>query len=242
MGTRTEHEDVWVVVPMFNEARVVVPVVRALAKAFPNIVCVDDGSTDSSATLAASAGAVVLRHPDNLGQGAALQTGISYALTHPGTKFVVTFDADDQHSAADAVAMVAVARSTGVDVVLGSRFLGEASTGIPASRQILLRSAVRITRLMNGLALTDAHNGLRVFGRQAATSLHISLNGMAHASEILDQIAAARLTYSEHPVTVRYTDYARAKGQPNVNAINVAFDLLAARLRCGRRPATPVAS
>src|SRR3712207_3984829 len=86
-------DDVWVVVPMHDEATVIADVVTRLHRHFRHVVCVDDGSTDHCADAARAAGATVLRHATNLGQGAALQTGISFALTRRETSFVVTFDA-----------------------------------------------------------------------------------------------------------------------------------------------------
>jgi polyprenyl-phospho-N-acetylgalactosaminyl synthase len=194
-------------------------------------VCVDDGSTDGSGEVARAAGAVIVRHHHNLGQGAALQTGITYALRRPTTHWIVTFDADGQHRVNDVERMLRLATAERLDVVLGSRFLGESAAPLPRTRRAVLRAAVVFTRLSSGLAVTDAHNGLRVLNRRAASSVNITLNGMAHASEILDQIARMDLEWRESPVTIDYTDYSRAKGQPNINAVNISLDLLSRRLR-----------
>jgi glycosyltransferase involved in cell wall biosynthesis len=222
-------DDVCVVVPMHNEAPVIGGVVAELLAAFPQVVCVDDGSSDTCAQVARSAGATVLRHATNLGQGAALQTGLTFALRRPETAFLVTFDADGQHDAADAVRMVQLARTDDVDVVLGSRFL-ESSSSVPPARRALLRAGVAFTRVTTGLRLTDTHNGLRVLSRHAAVSLDLRLSGMAHASELLHQVAARGLTYREVPVSISYTDYSRAKGQSSLNALNIVYDLFVDRL------------
>lgn len=219
-----------VVIAMFNESSVITGVVRDVVSRFDRVVCVDDGSTDSSAELARAAGAVVVQHPINLGQGAALQTGIRFALRDPAVSHVVTFDADGQHDVGDASAMVAAAHEHDVQVVLGSRFLGGPGD-VPATRRLLLRAATRFTRLTTGLELSDAHNGLRVLRRDAAERLSIKMHGMSHASEILNKIAAADWSYVEYPVTIAYTDYSRAKGQRAYNAFNIAFDVALSRLR-----------
>lgn len=221
-------ERVWVVVPAFNEGPVVAATVGDLLRCFRNVIVVDDCSGDVTGTLALQAGAHVARHPVNLGQGAALATGIAYALRH-GADAVVTFDADGQHSATDASAMVGRLDADGVDVVLGSRFLGHAE-GISAGRRRLLRLAVLFTRLTTGLSLTDAHNGLRVFSRHAAETIRIRQNRMAHASEILEQIALHRLRLVEVPCSVVYTDYSRAKGQRWTGVFSILGDLLTRRL------------
>ena len=221
-------ERVWVVVPAYNEGPVVATTVGDLRREFPNVIVVDDCSADTTGQLALHAGAHVARHPVNLGQGAALATGIAYALRQ-GAEAIVTFDADGQHSVADARAMVRRLDETGVDVVLGSRFLGHAE-GISAGRRQLLRLAVLFTRLTTGLALTDAHNGLRVFSRHTAETIRIRQNRMAHASEILEQIAAHKLRLAEAPCSVVYTDYSRAKGQHWTGAFAILGDLLTRRL------------
>ena len=233
------NRDTAVVVPVYNEAAVINDVVSSLRASFPRVICVDDGSTDGSADLAQAAGAIVVRHRDNLGQGAAIQTGVTYALRDPGTRLIVTFDADGQHRVADAQRMVQVARDERVDVVLGSRFLGGADAAVPRSRRRLLKAAVLFTRATSGLGVTDAHNGLRVLSRHAARTLHITLNGMAHASEILDQIAHHDLSWREVPVSIDYTGYSLSKGQPNINAVNIWLDLFGRRLRTGRRHGAP---
>lgn len=228
MPVRDVH-DVRVVVPVHDEAPVLAGVLVDLLRRFPSVVCVDDGSTDGSAGIARRAGATVLRHATNLGQGAALQTGISYVLQDPATAYVVTFDADGQHDPADALRMVEVAAADDIDVVLGSRFL-EGSDAVPALRRTLLRGGVAFTRATTGLRLTDTHNGLRVLSRRAAQGLDLRLGGMAHASELLQQVAQAGLGYREVPVSIRYTDYSRAKGQSGLNALNIVYDLVVHRL------------
>ncbi|MDQ6716355.1 MAG: glycosyltransferase family 2 protein, partial [Actinomycetota bacterium] len=179
---------------------------------------------------ARAAGARVVRHPANLGQVAALQTGIRYALEALGVDYVVTFDADGQHDVDDAADMVQVAREQGVQAVLGSRFL-HAGSDIPKGRRLMLQAAVHFTRGTTGLPVTDAHNGLRVLRRDAAEQLRMRLHGMAHASEILSQVARGHWTYLEHPVSISYTPYSRTKGQRGYNALNIVFDLMFDRLR-----------
>jgi polyprenyl-phospho-N-acetylgalactosaminyl synthase len=222
--------DAAVVIPMHNEATVIAGVVADVRRRFAHVVCVDDGSRDDCAALAREAGAVVVRHPANLGQGAAIETGIRHALDSLDVDYVVTFDADGQHDVDDAVAMVDLARRDDLQVVLGSRFLG-AAEGITGARRVVLRAAVRFTRATTGLEVTDAHNGLRVLRRDAAEHVRLRLHGMSHASEILAIIARGGFTYAEHPVTISYTDYSRAKGQRGYNAFNIVFELMVDRLR-----------
>lgn len=226
MGIR----DAWVVVPAYNEGSVLFDVVSRLRADFDRVVCIDDGSRDDTGAQAHRAGATVVTHPLNLGQGAALQTGFDYVSSLTSTGHVITFDADGQHDVADAITMLAQARDTGVDVVLGSRF-GGTTTGMSASRRAVLRAGVRFTRATTGLRLTDAHNGLRVLRVEALPHVRMQHSGMAHASELLGAISRAGLTWAEAPMSVTYTEYSRAKGQSNLNAFNILFDLATARMR-----------
>ncbi|TRW47535.1 glycosyltransferase family 2 protein [Georgenia yuyongxinii] len=217
--------EAWLVIPLYNEAPVIGDVIAEALATFPHIVCVDDGSSDASAERAERAGAVVVRHPVNLGQGAALQTGIEYVLSQTDGRYVVTFDADGQHDVADAAGMVRLAEEEDLAVVFGSRFLDE-RTKPGLAKRVVLKTAVWVTNQSTGLRLTDAHNGLRVIRRDAAAQVHLRQDRMAHASEIVTQLGRTRLAWREYPVHIRYTDYSRAKGQPLLNSINILVDLL----------------
>jgi glycosyltransferase involved in cell wall biosynthesis len=222
-----DRAHVWVVIPAFNEGPVIGGVVAQVVGLYPRTVVVDDASTDNTAALAARAGAVVVRHPINLGQGAALQTGITFALD-AGARYIVTFDADGQHQTGDVERMLAALKQSGADIALGNRFGGEALDA-PWSRRALLRLAVLFTVLTTRLRVSDAHNGLRVLSSAAAAKLHIRQNRMAHASEILKQIRHLGLRYIEVPVTIRYTSYSLSKGQGIGNALNILADLFMGR-------------
>jgi polyprenyl-phospho-N-acetylgalactosaminyl synthase len=209
---------------MYNEASVVGTVIEGLREVFPHVVCVDDGSTDGSQDVARQAGAVVVQHPVNLGQGAALQTGIEYSLQDSELDCIVTFDADGQHRVADALAMADRIRSGEADVVLGSRFLDDRTKLSPLKRLVLRTAAVQ-SRLSTGMALTDAHNGLRAFSPTVARGIDLQQNRMAHASELIHQLAEMNPRWVEHPVEIIYTDYSKSKGQSLLNSVNIVADL-----------------
>lgn len=219
-----------VVIPAYREAAVIAGVVATLVGRFGEVVVVDDGSRDATGDLAAAAGATVLRHPVNLGQGAALQTGFEYAARQTWVTHVLTFDADGQHDVDDAVAAVELAGRTGVDLVLGSRFLDRAGD-VPALRRAVLRAGIIFSRWTTGLELTDTHNGMRVISRRATASLRLRHHGMAHASEILEVAAREGWSYREVPARVHYSDYSVSKGQSSLNAVNVLIDLAVDRIR-----------
>lgn len=219
-----QNSDAWLIVPLFNEGAVVHEVIADARTKFTNIVCIDDGSADDSAQEASRGGAVVLRHPINLGQGAALQTGLEFAMAQPDALYFVTFDSDGQHSIADAERMVNRLRLEPLDIVVGSRFLDD-RTNVGALKKFVLRLAVLFERLATGVKLTDAHNGLRALNLAAASQICITQNRMAHASEIVAQIGRHKLRYAEEPVQIRYTEYSKAKGQSLWNSVNILSDL-----------------
>jgi glycosyltransferase involved in cell wall biosynthesis len=220
---------VWVVVPAFNEEQTIQEVVLGLRRLCPNVIVVNDCSTDATAVLARAAGAGLVSHPINLGQGAALQTGITFAL-QKGASHLVTFDADLQHRPDDIPTLLDALANSGADFALGSRFIGSA-TDIDTSRRLLLKAAVLFTRFTTGLKITDTHNGLRAMTRRGASTLQIRQNRMAHASEILQQIAKSGLPYVEVPVIVRYTNYSKAKGQTLSNSLSIVLELVTGALQ-----------
>ena len=201
------RSDTWVVIPAFNEAPVIGGVVAGVLTLFPQVLVVDDASIDDTAARARAAGAYTASHPVNLGQGAALQTGFEAALAR-GARYVVTFDADGQHDPTDAAAMV-----------------DRASARVGAAKRAILRMGALAARLRTGMALTDTHNGLRVIRADALAHVHLTHARMAHASQIVSQLAGSNLPGAEHPVSISYTDYSRAKGQPLLNSVNIVVDL-----------------
>jgi glycosyltransferase involved in cell wall biosynthesis len=168
---------------------------------------------------------VLARHPINLGQGAALETARQLALLEPPFDAYVTMDSDGQHGAADALAL-ANAIHRGADVAFGDRFRGDSN--VPVLRGVLLRAARTFERILTGLAVSDAHNGLRAFSRRALERIVIRQNRMAHATEIKQKVAGARsLVVVEVPVSVRYTKETLSKGQGGAGAADIVRDLLA---------------
>ena len=226
-GARAYNRDVesdrrgtWVVIAAFNEGSVIRGVVEGVLREGWSVVVVDDGSTDHTVAEARAAGATVVRHALNLGQGAALQTGIDYALRR-GAHTIVTFDADGQHDVNDIPALVAALADA--DVALGSRFLGSVE-GATQRRMAMLRTAVKMSNRLSGLELTDAHCGLRAWRASVAHKLRISQDRMAHASELLRKIKASGLRVVEVPVTIRYTEHSMRKGQNGFQAVRILFD------------------
>jgi polyprenyl-phospho-N-acetylgalactosaminyl synthase len=220
----------FVVVPAYNEASVIGATVRPLIDAGFSVVVVDDGSSDGTWDVIQQLPVYGIRHGINLGQGAALQTGMSFAVKQ-GADYVVHFDADGQHRPVDINVLLKPLLDGQADVVLGSRFLTAASAAaVPFRRRLFLRGATYVNFVLTGVMLSDAHNGLRALTREAAQRIQLRENGYAHASEILHQIRSQRLAYTERPTTILYSDYSVAKGQSLWNGFNIVFELLLTKL------------
>ncbi len=221
---------VFVIVPAYNEAPIIQSTIKQLLDLNYEIVVVDDGSSDDTWLEVSSLPVYLLRHRINLGQGAALRTGMTFAIQQ-GAEILVHFDADGQHQAVDIDALIDPVRQGENDVVFGSRFLRKTDReAVPFFRRLLLKIGVVVNFISTGLWLSDAHNGLRGLSTTAAKRIELKENGYAHASEILRQVRKLNLRFTERPATVVYTDYSRTKGQSMWNSLNIVLDLLVGRL------------
>ncbi len=217
-------------IPLYNEAKVIRQTLTELKKERPDdlIVVVDDGSKDESFQQACIPGVHLLRHIINLGQGAALQTGIDYAKKQ-GCSYVVTFDADGQHCAKDIERFVQLLKEDRADIVLCSRFMGEAKN-IPPLKKYFLKIAAFAERLMTGINLTDTHNGFRAINVKKFPNFVITQNRMSHASQIIDLIKHLKMRYVELPCTIRYSEYSISKGQSLMNSVNIVVEYILAKV------------
>ena len=220
---------VYIIVPSYNEAEVLSNTIDNLQTTGFEVVVVDDGSTDNTADILTTKDVHYLRHRINLGQGAAIATGIEYARQHNADIFI-TFDADGQHDVADISKMIGHLQDTQSDVVFGSRFLEGARSNVNLLKRMMLFAGRWINYAFSGILLSDAHNGFRAFNRKAAKHLQLKENRMAHASEFLLLVKRYRLRFTEFPVKVQYTAYSRRKGQSLFNSIRIFFELVLNKL------------
>ncbi len=219
----------WIVIAAYNEEHSIGHVVKGLVDAgYNNVVVVDDGSKDKTSEVAKKQ-ANLVRHKVNQGQGAALRTGIQYALKHEAD-IIVTFDADGQHRVQDLPALINPVASGEVDVALGSRFLGKKSN-VPFLRRIFLKGGAFLVWLFYGVWLTDSHNGFRALSRKAAEKIKITSPRMEHASEIIYEIKRNKLRYREIPVVIQYTKYSKEHGQSSWNAFRILWKMIVHRVK-----------
>jgi len=224
------NASVFIVVPSFNEGKQIVQTVAPLLREGYSVVLVDDCSTDETELVSKDLPIHYIKHPMNLGQGAALQTGMQYAVKCEA-QFILHFDADGQHDYREIPNMLQPLLNGEADVVLGTRFQRkEDVAAIPFLRRIILRVAIAVNGFMTGLWLSDAHNGFRAFTHHAASKIKMTENRMAHATEILSLIKAQKLRVKEVPVHIEYSNYSKAKGQSSLNSINIFIDLILNKL------------
>ncbi|MBR9692423.1 glycosyltransferase family 2 protein [Candidatus Woesearchaeota archaeon] len=223
---------VFIVIAAYNEEKKIAKVVQGLKKEkYTNIIVTDDCSSDKTAAVAKKAGAIVLKHTKNQGQGAALRTGIKEALKRKAD-VVVTFDADGQHDAAEIIGLVTPIKLGEADVVLGSRFLGQ-HPGMPWYKWVTLKGSILVERVVLGVKLSDVHNGFRAFSAKAARKIKITRDRMAHASEIVYEVKRKKLSYVEVPVTIEYDAYSKQKGQSIFNSFSILWEIL--KVRFGKK-------
>jgi len=219
---------VWIVIPSYNEDTASVEsLVHSLLEHQYSVIVVDDGST-IPLKLSPRPDLYTFRHLVNLGQGASLQTGFEFLrrLGEPQVSAVVTFDSDGQHQVDD-IKLLLAAISKGYDIVLGSRFVeGGKAEGIPKSKRLLLSLATIFTKITTGLHISDTHNGLRACSWNGLQHLQITQNRMSHASQILQIISTKKLSYTEVPVHIQYTNYSIRKGQRMTNSLNILWESL----------------
>ncbi len=213
------------IVPAWNEEKTIGRIVRNLLTCVDQVVVVDDGSVDSTSANARAAGAVVLSHLVNRGQGAALETGHTYARKI-GADFVLHFDADEQFSIDDITPAKAALEASGADILFGSRFMGKHANLPFLKRYLILPVGHVIQKYLFGIDLKDAHNGFRILTKRALKAVYITQDKMAHATEIPVLAIKYGLRYIEFPVTVTYYEY----GQGVMDGVGVVADLVTGKL------------
>jgi glycosyltransferase involved in cell wall biosynthesis len=216
---------IFVIIPCYNESSVIRKTVFEVIEKGYRVVVVDDCSADNSKKELSGLPVYYLRHRVNMGQGAALQTGIEFARKK-GAEYFVTFDADGQHDCGDITGMIKKMEDEKSDIVFGSRFLEGAKTNVSVSRSFVLNVARYVNYLVSGILLSDAYNGLRLFNRRAAQVLKLTENKMAHATQIQMLVAKNKLSYSEYPNNIQYNEYSRGKGLRNLDGIKIFFEIL----------------
>jgi len=219
------NKDIWIIIPAHNEQDNIFGVIKSVQELTPNIIVVNDASTDRTQEIVKLLNCYMLEHMVNRGQGAALQTGTEFAL-QKGARIIVHFDADGQMLAKDIYRIITPILDEQADIVFGTRFL-EKKSKIPWTKKyFILKPAIIFNWFFTGIKLSDAHNGFRALSQKAAQAIKITQDNMAHATEILDQVRAHDLNYTEVPVEIVYNQY----GQKFTSGFKIIRDLIFAKI------------
>ncbi|MFC2359220.1 MAG: glycosyltransferase family 2 protein [Actinomyces dentalis] len=222
-----------VVIPAWNEEAVLGAVLREVGEVLgggADVLVVSDGSTDSTAQIARRAGVTVLDLPLNLGVGGAMRAGYLYAQRR-GYDWVVQLDADGQHDPREIEDLLARARETGADLVIGARFAGKGNYKVHGPRQWAMKVLSLILSRICRTTLTDTTSGFKLCGRRA-----IRLFSQDYPAEYLGDTIEALVIASRNGLVVRQAAVEmrpRAGGAPSHNPLKAARFLLRAFLALG---------
>lgn len=217
-------DNIYILIPVYNEERQIKNVVEGLSKLFKNIVVVNDGSSDSTEEILKSLKVVHIKHSINLGQGAAISSGFKYINKQKNAHAVVTFDADGQHSLEDANSFATEITKCKEEIIFGSRFIGK-KENIPFLKRIVLSIVIFFTNKFSRTNLTDAHNGLKALKVSCLNKIDITIDGFGFESQIIHQVSKKGISYKEMPTNTIYTDYSKKKGQKLSNGLIILEDL-----------------
>ena len=202
---------IFCVIPAYNEEKNIGKVIDGLLPLGYDLVVVDDCSGDMPYDLAAEKGVAVLRHVVNRGQGAALQTGMDYALMQ-GADIIVHFDADGQFLGKEIGQVIKPISEGEADIVFGSRFLEKKSEMPFFKRNFIMPLAKLVNKVFLKVNLSDPQSGFRALSRKAAEQIRIEQNRMAHCSEIMAKSCSSGLRIKEVPITVIYHNFGQRFG------------------------------
>lgn len=215
---------VFIVIPAKDEGKRIGKVLSHIRElGYGNIIVVDDGSEDDTRMVAERYDAIVLTHLLNMGAGAATQTGIQYALKQ-GAEVIVTLDGDHQHLPSDIALLVKTLREKEVDVVIGSRFLGN-NPHIPWIRILYNKVGNIVTLFFAGLLVSDSQSGMKALSAGFARKAVIQRNGFEFCTEIIKNMRVHRASWCEVPISVNYTRDTMAKGQNFWSGVTMVFRL-----------------
>jgi glycosyltransferase involved in cell wall biosynthesis len=220
-----KFDNIYILVPAFNEAKIIRIILIALLERFPNVVVINDGSTDNIMEATKDLDITLLNHEINLGVGAAVQTGFDYVQRIPLSYAAITFDADGQHSVEDAISIAKAIQLCEEEIIFGSRFI-EHDKNIPFIKRNVLRFVTLFTKIATGIKLTDAHNGLKAYKVSAIRKLKLRFSGYSYESELITEVAKKKISYKELSTNVKYTEYSLKKGQKLTNGLLIIEDLL----------------
>lgn len=214
----------------YNEASVIKWVLENILNAgYKNILVINDWSSDNTKNIVKGLWEKIflVNHSINRWAGAALETWFEYLRRYGDVKYVITFDADWQHDILDAVKFIDLfEKESDLWVIFGSRFMEKTTSNVPFFRKITLFLWKIFTYFISWINLTDAHNWYRALRLDVVKNIHLTIDTMAYASELIDEVHNHKIKFSEVPVNITYTEYSLAKWQKSTNAINIVLRII----------------
>lgn len=211
------------VIPAYNEGSRIAAVVKAAKKYVDRVIVADDGSADDTAMQAEGVGALVIRHRQNCGAGAATMTGIE-AARRLGATAIITLDADEQHDPVNIPDLLMPIKENKADIVFANRF-GQKNT-IPFIRRVFNGLGNVVTLMATGKWVSDSQCGYKAFGPKAIKDIQLRMSGFEFCTEIVRESVQHKWRIAQVPVKVIYSEYTLAKGQSFANGIRTAFKIL----------------
>jgi glycosyltransferase involved in cell wall biosynthesis len=221
-----------VIIPTYCEGSTVIELAQAILNLSYEVIVVDDASTDNTEIKLIEHEIPYIKHKINLGQGAALNTGMKYASENK-YDIVIHFDADGQHKVEEIAAMVEPILQKRADVCLGSRFIGKRNSNMPFNKKLILKLGRYVEFLFTGILLSDVHNGFRAMNYNAYSKMNLRLDRMAHASEIIYYVKKYKLKYLEIPTEIIYFEQKHKKAQSFSHAFKIAWTLFTYKFKYG---------
>ena len=189
-------------IPAYNEEKNIAKIIVGLKKVAAQIIVCDDGSTDSTSIIAESLGAIVLKHPKNLGYGSAIRS-IFLKAREINSEGLVTIDADGQHKIEDIEKVVKPIVNGQADISIGSRFLDKHDNA-PKYRKLGINIITKVTNSSLSEKITDAQSGFRAYNNKVLQALTPSDSGMGISTEILIKSSKKNMKITEVPITISY--------------------------------------
>jgi len=213
-----------VCVPAFNESKNISDIVNRCKKYADEVLVYDDGSNDDTQQLAMSAGATVIRSPENKGYGVAIRS-LFHAAKQKSADIMVTLDSDGQHNPDQIPPMIKTLKQ-GFDIVIGSRFLRtDDKDKVPKFRSFGIKTITKLTQVASYKDITDSQSGFRAYNKNALSKINLYEDGMAVSTEILLRASEKKLVVTEVPITINYDTKDTSTHNPVTHGIGVLYSV-----------------
>jgi len=188
--------------PAFNEGKKMEVIINEIKDLSDNIIVCNDGSTDSTGSIARKMGTIVINHEKNLGYGAAIKSIFSKAREIEAD-ILVTFDADGQHRSSDIQSVIQPILDGEADIVIGSRFLGN-DVEMPKYRKLGVKTITSLANISSEIKLSDSQSGFRAYNKKTLSEIFPIEKGMGISTEILIKANKKKLRIKEVPIKILY--------------------------------------